>query len=136
MTDKMSKKQEEEAKKQFEETIKEINHEDVISASEEGFKKIKTLNHKPPKILKQIWEDIKMMVYLIKDYVNGDYRDISWKTIAAITGAIIYFVSPIDLIPDFIPVIGYLDDLTVLKMALKIVTKEFDTYKEWKLGEL
>ena len=132
MKTKISKEQEKEAKKQFEETIKEINRNDVVEASKDGLIKIKELENKIPKLLKSTWEDIKMMVYMITDYIKGNYRNVSWKTITAITGALIYFLSPLDLIPDFIPIVGYLDDLTIIKMALKMVKKDFDDYKEWK----
>ena len=80
----------------------------------------------------EIWDDVKMMISLINDYVSGNYNDVSWKTIATITAAIIYFISPLDLIPDPIPFIGYLDDLTVLKLALKLTKEEFNKYKVWR----
>jgi uncharacterized membrane protein YkvA (DUF1232 family) len=131
---KISKEQEKEAKEQFEETIKEINQNDVIEASKDGLKKIKELEGKIPKVLKEIWDDIKMMIYMITDYVKGNYQNVNWKTIAAITGAIIYFLSPIDLIPDFIPIVGYLDDLTVIKIALNMIKEDFDKYKNWKIN--
>ena len=134
MRSKISKEQEKEAKEQFEETIKEINKNDVIEASKDGLIKIKELENKIPKVLKSTWEDIKMMIYMITDYVKGNYQNVNWKTIAAITGAIIYFLSPIDLIPDFIPIVGYLDDLTVIKIALNMIKEDFDEYKNWKIN--
>lgn len=72
---------------------------------------------------------------MITDYIKGNYK-VDWKTIAVITGAIIYFLAPLDLIPDFIPIVGYLDDLTVIKIALNMVKKDFDIYKTWKLDNL
>lgn len=136
MYNKISKEQEEKAKKQFEATIKEINRNDVIEASKDGLLKIKNLEIKIPKSLKDTWEDIKMMIYMITDYIKGNYKKANWKTIAAITGAIIYFLSPLDLIPDIIPIVGYLDDLTVIKIALNMVKKDFDDYKEWKRASI
>ncbi len=136
MVTKLSEKQKKEAKKQFENTIKEINQGDVIEASKDGLIKIKELESKIPKLLKDTWEDIKMMIYMITDYIKGDYKKVNWKTIATIAGAIIYFLAPLDLIPDFIPIVGYLDDLTVIKIALNMVKKDFDEYKEWKSDNL
>ncbi len=134
MVTEISEKQEKEARKQFEDTIKEINKEDVAEASRDGLIKIREIENKIPRLLKEIWEDIKMMIYMITDYIKGNYKDVNWKTIAAVTGAIIYFLSPLDLIPDFIPIVGYLDDLTVIKIALNMVKDDFDKYKEWKKG--
>jgi len=134
MVTEISEKQKKEARKQFEDTIKEINKEDVAEASRDGLIKIREIENKIPRLLKEIWEDIKMMIYMITDYIKGNYKDVNWKTIAAVTGAIIYFLSPLDLIPDFIPIVGYLDDLTVIKIALNMVKDDFDKYKEWKKG--
>ena len=44
-----------------------------------------------------------------------------WKQIIIVLLAFIYVVSPLDLIPDFIPVIGWLDDLGVLAWVAKQV---------------
>ena len=53
------------------------------------------------------------------------------SSIIAILGGIIYFLSPIDIIPDFIPIIGYLDDIFVLNLVIDQVRKDIDKYKEW-----
>ncbi|MBO7127575.1 DUF1232 domain-containing protein [bacterium] len=45
---------------------------------------------------------------------------------ALVVAALGYFILPIDLIPDFIPVVGYADDLTALYVALKKVTSYID----------
>jgi uncharacterized membrane protein YkvA (DUF1232 family) len=136
MYNKISNKQKDEIKKQFEETVEEINENDIVSASEDGLKKINELDNNPPKVLKNIWENVKMMVYMMLDYINGNYRNINWKTIAIISGAIIYFVSPLDLIPDVIPFVGFLDDLTVINIALEMTSEEFTIYKAWKITQL
>ncbi|TOM80426.1 YkvA family protein, partial [Vibrio parahaemolyticus] len=85
-----------------------------------------------PGALSKLWNDIKLMVNLITDYVKGDYTEVPWRVIAAITGAIVYFASPIDVIPDFIPVVGYLDDALVIKLALDLASEDLIEYKRWK----
>jgi len=119
-------------KKQFEETIKKINYKDVIMALNDGWEKIEKFDDNPPKPLLSIWEDIKIMNLMIKDYTSGFYDEVNWKTIATISAAIIYFISPLDLVPDPIPIIGYLDDFTVLSLTLNIVEEEFNKYKKWR----
>jgi uncharacterized membrane protein YkvA (DUF1232 family) len=69
---------------------------------------------------------------MIKDYYNGTYRQVPWSTIAATAAAILYFVNPLDIIPDFIPIIGYIDDLAVFAVALKFIGKDLDKYSAWR----
>ncbi len=82
--------------------------------------------------LEKFWEDIKLLLAMIRDYWNGDYREVPWTTIAAAVGALLYVLSPIDLIPDFIPVIGYMDDAAVVALCLKAIISDLDKYKVWK----
>ena len=76
--------------------------------------------------------DLPILVNLMRDYIKKEYTDIPIGTIMAILGALIYFVSPIDVIPDAIPVVGYLDDLAVIGYALKLVHDDVEEYKKWK----
>lgn len=84
------------------------------------------------KVLAPLKEDIKAAFSLVKDWYAGKYKGVSWKTIAILVGALIYLISPLDLIPDVIPVLGLTDDGEVLTCAFKAVKVELDTYKEWK----
>lgn len=74
----------------------------------------------------------KIMFSLLRDYKNGTYRAVPWYTIAAIVMALLYVLSPIDLIPDFIPVIGLVDDALVVAACLAMISGDLDTYVDWK----
>ena len=80
-------------------------------------------------------EDILFLCSMIKDYSSGIYKSAPISTIISILAAIIYLVSPADLIPDYIPVIGLVDDMTVLKMVIDATSKDVTRYKEWKESE-
>ena len=82
--------------------------------------------------LEKFAQDIKILFSLIKDYANGTYREIPWTTIAGIIGALLYVFSPIDLIPDFIPVLGLTDDAAVVALSLKGISKDLEKYCKWK----
>ena len=118
--------------KQFEESIDNVDNDDIQYASRKGATQLKKFERKPPEPMLELWEDIRLMVQLVTDYFNGDYQDVEWRNIAAIAGAIIYFVSPIDVIPDFIPEVGFLDDALVIKLALEFADEDLSKYKDWK----
>ncbi len=82
--------------------------------------------------LEKFVNDLKLLFSVVQDYVKGEYREIPWLSIAAIVFALLYVLNPIDLIPDFIPVIGYLDDAAVVAICLALVEKDLIKYAEWK----
>lgn len=75
---------------------------------------------------------VPTMISLVRSYSKKEYTDIPIGTILAIIGALIYFLSPIDVISDAIPVVGYLDDATVILTCLKLVKDDMKEYEEWR----
>lgn len=82
--------------------------------------------------LKEYFEDFKDLFSLLKDFYNGNYKDVPWQVIASIGGSLLYVLSPIDLIPDFIPFVGYLDDALVFAACLKFAQVDLEKYRQWK----
>ncbi|MDT0649434.1 YkvA family protein [Autumnicola edwardsiae] len=78
--------------------------------------------------------DVQLLFSLVRDYANGSYREMPWNIVASVGGALLYVLSPIDIIPDFIPVIGYLDDAAVIAFCLNLIEKDLAAYKVWKDG--
>ena len=72
---------------------------------------------------------------MIKAYAQGEYREVPWKTLLMIAAAIIYFVNPLDLIPDVVPALGLTDDLGILMMVYKSVQLEVDKFLEWEKSQ-
>ena len=95
---------------------------------EDGAKKAKSI--KGP--LDDFADTLKVLFSLGIDYLNGSYKTIPVGSILVIIGAIIYFVSPIDLIPDFLPIIGLTDDVIIVGFAYKQVKSDIEKYKQWK----
>jgi uncharacterized membrane protein YkvA (DUF1232 family) len=73
--------------------------------------------------LGEAWEKLQLLFELMKAYSKGEYREVSKKTILTIIGAILYFVSPVDVIPDVIAGLGILDDAAVIGFAFKKISK-------------
>ena len=96
---------------------------------DQAYEKLRRIKSGP---VTKFFEDIMLMLDLLRSYINGTYREIPLGSILAILGAVIYFLVPIDLIPDFIPG-GYIDDAFVIGLALKQVQSDLDAFKEWKM---
>ncbi|MCA5004885.1 YkvA family protein [Sphingobacterium bovistauri] len=75
--------------------------------------------------------EFKVLVNMAKDIMAGKYKVNTWNA-SVIIGTILYVVSPIDAIPDLIPVLGWLDDVTIVGYALSKLSEELKRYKESK----
>ncbi len=76
--------------------------------------------------------DLSLASDLLRDYAAGRYRKIPYWAVTALAAFALYIASPIDLIPDFIPGIGHIDDVAVLVFALRLLRKELDAYRAWR----
>jgi uncharacterized membrane protein YkvA (DUF1232 family) len=76
--------------------------------------------------------DLLALARLVRAWAQRDYRQVSRKTILAIVGGVIYFVSPIDAIPDFIPVAGLADDVAVIAAVVRAVRGDLDRFRAWE----
>ncbi|MDN5566348.1 MAG: DUF1232 domain-containing protein [Psychrobacter sp.] len=85
--------------------------------------------------LQRYAKDLLLLFSLAKDYYQGNYRDVPYKTISAAVVGLLYVINPIDIIPDFIPFIGQVDDALVLGFCLKLIEKDLLKYKNWKEGQ-
>ncbi|MBA9025071.1 MULTISPECIES: YkvA family protein [Bacillaceae] len=82
--------------------------------------------------LKEVWTNLQTLFQMIKAWISGDYQQIPTRTLLIIFAAITYFVSPIDLIPDFLFGFGLLDDVAVLTFAFKQIEHDLEVFKVWK----
>jgi len=81
----------------------------------------------------EAWETLQTMFRLIKASISGEYTGVPTSTVAAAVAVLIYFISPIDLIPDFIPVLGLLDDVALVAWFSTTLKHEMDRFHEWEL---
>ena len=122
--------------------------EDIENAYESGKKEAERLLKDPDKMeiflqrLEQKLDDIPVvgdqlsmvpvMVSMIKSYISKEYTDVPTQTIVAMVAALLYLISPRDLIKDSIPVLGLLDDIAVIALAWKFTVGEADKYQIWR----
>jgi len=79
-----------------------------------------------------LWSYFQAMLRLIRAYYRGDYRDVRIANLVVIIGAIIYVLDPWDLIPDWIPVLGFVDDATILAFAVQKTRETLDDFTAWE----
>ncbi|MCE5976099.1 YkvA family protein [Pseudomonas sp. JR33AA] len=82
--------------------------------------------------LGQLREDVKLLQSLCLAWWRGEYRAISPKALVTVVAGLLYFVSPIDAIPDWLLGVGFLDDIAVLGWVLKTVADELARFKAWR----
>ncbi|MFS0782513.1 YkvA family protein [Bacillus sp. 1P06AnD] len=82
--------------------------------------------------LKGVWNSFLTMIEMLKAWITGDYRKIPYRTLVLLFVGVIYFVSPVDIIPDFIIGLGLLDDVAVLGFIAKGIQKDIDVFSAWK----
>ena len=103
---------------------------------------LKKLLDKTHKKLKEAQEDdslmqkmsdyLKMVTRMITNYLNGSYNHTPWQTILMLVAGLLYFITPLDAIPDFIPIAGLLDDATVLLWLGRCFRDDIAQYKKWE----
>ena len=76
--------------------------------------------------------DLPLMISMVKAWITKEYTEVSPKVIACLVGAVIYMLKKKDLINDAIPVIGIVDDIAVLGLALKLSEPELKAYAAWR----
>jgi uncharacterized membrane protein YkvA (DUF1232 family) len=82
--------------------------------------------------LGEAMKKLELLFEMFRAWIKGDYKEIPKKSILMVIAAIIYFVSPIDLIPDFIVGLGFFDDAAVIGYTIKQISKDLDRFQEWK----
>ncbi|MEH7886459.1 YkvA family protein [Bacillus sp. JJ1609] len=82
--------------------------------------------------LTEIWDNLQLLFELVSAWRKGEYRKIPTASIVTIIASIIYFVSPIDLMPDFLVGLGIVDDAAVIGFVLKQITADLEKFKIWK----
>lgn len=76
--------------------------------------------------------DLRATWRLIRAYLRGDYRDVRLRSVLAVVTAFVYFVSPVDLIPDVFLLLGLTDDLVVVSLLFTVVRKELAGFRHWE----
>jgi uncharacterized membrane protein YkvA (DUF1232 family) len=76
--------------------------------------------------------DLLTLIHLLRDWSRGAYPNVPPKTILLVVAALLYFLSPLDTIPDFLGAMGFTDDAAVVLFVLNTLRNEISLYRDWR----
>ena len=79
-------------------------------------------------------EQLSIVVRLLRAYASGEYRQLPWKTLLRVIAVLIYFVSPIDILPDFLPIVGLTDDIALMLWLFSGIGDDIEKFRQWELA--
>ena len=80
-------------------------------------------------------QDLADFIDMLRCSVRGEYQDLSKTTIGIAAGTLLYFVAPLDLLPDLLPAVGFIDDFAVIAFAVTAVREEIEHFRLWRGGK-
>lgn len=89
----------------------------------------------PKESFGETWPYLQAMLRLIRACYRGHYT-VNESTLVVIIAAIVYLVSPLDMIPDAVPALGFLDDAAVLSLALRRTREDLDEFMIWETSTI
>ena len=98
---------------------------------EDVLKKLKEISS-DKKSSAKLNDSLRLFIRIINAYTSKEYTYVPWKTICLIVAGLIYFIYPVDLIPDFIPVSGLIDDIALIAWIYESIQDDIDNFLEWE----
>ena len=82
--------------------------------------------------LQKVWDDLLTLTRLLRAWARREYTTVPWRTLVAVVAALIYFLNPFDLIPDFLPTLGLVDDATLVALVVASISEDLARFHEWE----
>ena len=79
-----------------------------------------------------LWDDLQALVRLVTAWARSEYTAVPWRSILMAVGALVYFVNPLDTIPDAIPGFGYVDDASVIALVAGALKTDIARFVRWE----
>ncbi|MCY1285036.1 hypothetical protein D9M68_313370 [compost metagenome] len=82
--------------------------------------------------LSAVRDDLRLLLALCNAWWRGEYRAVSPQALVAVVAALLYFLSPLDAIPDLLIGVGLIDDIAVLAWLMKTWHEELEAFRVWR----
>lgn len=102
-------------------TVEAEQETDIVEQTEQKLRRVRQRH-----AVSTLLHNIGLLLKMLRDRSF----DMTWPTRGMILGALLYFVVPTDATPDYIPIIGYIDDTAIVAMVIKRLSREIERYRE------
>ena len=75
---------------------------------------------------------IDILIRMVKAHISGDFKAFSWRTILLVVFGLLYFIAPVDVIPDFLPALGYSDDISIVYFIFQKLSDDIEKFLDWE----
>ncbi|MFK7951653.1 MAG: YkvA family protein [Ekhidna sp.] len=103
----------------------------VISSAKE---KIQRLTNNSEEF-QEFRSKLDLLLRMAKAHIAGEFKAFSWKTILLIIFGLLYFIAPLDVIPDFLPALGYSDDVSIVYFIFQKLSEDIERFSEWEIAQ-
>lgn len=117
-----------EALRRVTEKRRQIQIEQLRAGREKVISKLREIPDRMQKLANQM----RLLLDLVDDYWQGRYRHVPWYSMGVAVLAALYFLSPNDLVPDYLPIVGQLDDVAAIAIALRVLRQDLRKYCEFR----
>jgi uncharacterized membrane protein YkvA (DUF1232 family) len=84
-------------------------------------------------LLEGFWGDLTALIRMLRAWATRRYKRVPWQSLVLTTVAVVYFVMPLDAVPDFIPVIGFIDDGAVIAFVVRSIRADIAAFRAWEV---
>ena len=116
----------------FEKNSENIKHKDVENLVKNDNVMKKKLAGLDERKFVKLYRQVKLAFEMLKDYTRKNYTDVPWRTIGLLTLAVLYFINPLDVIPDMVPIFGFADDAVLMAAVVKSLQEDLINYCAFK----
>ena len=111
----------------FESSSHEVDREDVAYVLKQLDAKVERISGQAVEQIETMLRQATLLGRMLKDWFQGNY-EAPWRVVAAVTAALLYFINPMDVLPDVVPLIGYLDDIMVVQFCVRRIQDDLRKY--------
>lgn len=107
------------------------NHKDASDIEMDFSEELEDTHHRLADL--KIWDYLALFFSMLADSFNRKYP-VPKKTVLVMTFSLLYLISPVDLLPDIVPLLGFADDIALIAFASSLIKSDLKNYRAWKMS--